>query len=393
MALANVAALLAQMGRRVLVVDFDLEAPGLHRYFEQRGVRLDMPSASRGGGGLVEMFDAQRRGKSLDWRRCVAKIRWSAATYGVDLILAGGGSSDYAELVQSLNWDELFRRHEFGDYLCRLREEWRNEYDIVLVDSRTGMSDIGGICTILLPDALVMLFTANEQSIDGTAEVVRRARTAQETLPVERGRMLAVPMLSRDDRRTEYEQSEEWRLKIADAMKDFFSDWVWAGVTSEAVLQKLYLPQIAYWSFGERMPVIERPRELEDPSSLGAAYRRLARLIDGDFNWKVIETEEAVPDKRSILLEEETGRLQRQMRRLIAVTLASLMAVLAMAGLLVFQLQRERERQQQQQEQQRKEAFAREAAMQAESRRQQQQLREAVERLNDTSRQRGGARP
>jgi hypothetical protein len=33
MALANVATLLAQRGQRVLVVDFDLEAPGLHRYF------------------------------------------------------------------------------------------------------------------------------------------------------------------------------------------------------------------------------------------------------------------------------------------------------------------------------------------------------------------------
>ena len=33
MALANVAWLLASAGRRVLMVDWDLEAPGLHRYF------------------------------------------------------------------------------------------------------------------------------------------------------------------------------------------------------------------------------------------------------------------------------------------------------------------------------------------------------------------------
>ena len=32
MALANVAALLAEIGRRVLVVDFDLEAPGVPSY-------------------------------------------------------------------------------------------------------------------------------------------------------------------------------------------------------------------------------------------------------------------------------------------------------------------------------------------------------------------------
>jgi MinD-like ATPase involved in chromosome partitioning or flagellar assembly len=34
MALANVACLLSRMDRRVLVVDWDLEAPGLHRYFQ-----------------------------------------------------------------------------------------------------------------------------------------------------------------------------------------------------------------------------------------------------------------------------------------------------------------------------------------------------------------------
>ncbi len=34
MALANVAFLLANAGKRVLAIDWDLEAPGLHRYFE-----------------------------------------------------------------------------------------------------------------------------------------------------------------------------------------------------------------------------------------------------------------------------------------------------------------------------------------------------------------------
>src|SRR6266550_976781 len=33
MALANVAWILASNGKRVLVVDWDIEAPGLHRYF------------------------------------------------------------------------------------------------------------------------------------------------------------------------------------------------------------------------------------------------------------------------------------------------------------------------------------------------------------------------
>lgn len=337
MALANVACLLAEKGRRVLVVDFDLEAPGLDRYFRQPEIRLRIRSPRRNA-GLVDLFHAFRKGRPFDWRRCVAQVRWENAPHGVDLLSAGGGSADYAEMIQSLNWDELFQKHDFGEYLCKLREEWRDEYDVVLIDSRTGMSDIGGICTILLPDALVMLFTANQQSIEGTAEVVRRARAAQETLPVERGRMLAVPILSRDDRRTEYEQSERWRFRIAEAMGGFFSDWVWEGVPPDAVLQTLYLPQIAYWSFGERLPVLERPDELQDPSSLGAAYHRLARLIDGDFSWDVIASEKKIPEKRAAALVEQAKRF-RTMLWVLGAAFAFILVLFVVLAFLFFRYQ------------------------------------------------------
>src|SRR5512134_20337 len=47
MALANVAALLAKWGRRVLVVDWDLEAPGLERYFLGAHSDLDAQAVAR----------------------------------------------------------------------------------------------------------------------------------------------------------------------------------------------------------------------------------------------------------------------------------------------------------------------------------------------------------
>jgi MinD-like ATPase involved in chromosome partitioning or flagellar assembly len=49
MALANIAVLLARRGLRVLAVDWDLEAPGLDRYFRQVQVR-----SSPQNGGLLE---------------------------------------------------------------------------------------------------------------------------------------------------------------------------------------------------------------------------------------------------------------------------------------------------------------------------------------------------
>ena len=62
MALANVAWILAAYGKRVLVVDWDLEAPGLHRYLhpflEDKELKLsdgviDMVMKYAGGGGTA----------------------------------------------------------------------------------------------------------------------------------------------------------------------------------------------------------------------------------------------------------------------------------------------------------------------------------------------------
>ena len=51
------------------------------------------------------------------------------------------------------------------------------------------------------PDVLVMLFTANDQSLRGTVDVARRAWDAQDRLPYDRGGLQMVPVPSRFDAR------------------------------------------------------------------------------------------------------------------------------------------------------------------------------------------------
>src|ERR1700674_4298959 len=63
MALANVAWILASQGKRVLMIDWDLEAPGLHRYFHPF-IRDKYLSASP---GLVDwVLDYQAAVSALD---------------------------------------------------------------------------------------------------------------------------------------------------------------------------------------------------------------------------------------------------------------------------------------------------------------------------------------
>ena len=69
MALANVAALLAEWGKRVLIIDWDLEAPGIERYFERPPSRLSCSRLLRPG--LIDLIYAHAANQNLDWRSCL----------------------------------------------------------------------------------------------------------------------------------------------------------------------------------------------------------------------------------------------------------------------------------------------------------------------------------
>jgi len=64
-----------------------------------------------------------------------------------------------------------------GTLLEGLKQQLRAQYDYVLIDSRTGLSDTSGICTVQMPDQLVVCFTLNRQSVQGAAAVAASANT------------------------------------------------------------------------------------------------------------------------------------------------------------------------------------------------------------------------
>ena len=53
-----------------------------------------------------------------------------------------------------------------------------DQYDYVLVDSRTGFSDEAGICTRDLADHLMILSGLNRQNVEGTCEFLKALRVA-----------------------------------------------------------------------------------------------------------------------------------------------------------------------------------------------------------------------
>ncbi len=172
MALINVAILLAEAGKRILIVDFDLEAPGIPSFdtFRCAGSRA----------GVVDYVCTYRdNGKAPDVADFIVKCSPDAGP-AIWLMPAGRHTQPgYAEKLYSIDWKDLYDNHEGFLMFEDLRNQWAEHeanFDYVLIDSRTGHTDVGGFCTRQLPDAVVVMFLPNEQNIEGLKPIVAAIR-------------------------------------------------------------------------------------------------------------------------------------------------------------------------------------------------------------------------
>ena len=169
MALVNVAVDLAQRGRRVLAVDFDLEAPGLDT-FPALAPEESTP-------GLVEYvaryLDTDVAPDVRDY------IGVSPVADNLLVMPSGAARTGYATNFAHIDWQALYAERDGYLLFEDLKEQWRQEIkaDYVLIDSRTGYTDTGGICTRQLPDAVTVLFFPNEQNLRGLTKIVADVRS------------------------------------------------------------------------------------------------------------------------------------------------------------------------------------------------------------------------
>ncbi|MGB8352942.1 MAG: tetratricopeptide repeat protein [Chthoniobacteraceae bacterium] len=191
MALINTAGILAGRGFRVLVIDLDLEAPGLS-YLNpnaQDSSQMEMePMQHTQQLGVVDLLcDAKERGKEADLfalsDRELAKHYTQPYVFpdnlhrngSLHIMPAGKFDGNYAHRFDALNLHELYEQG-LGEPLIRAFKTRLSEadlYDYVLVDSRTGFSDEAGICTRDLADYLIILSGLNRQNVEGTSEFLK----------------------------------------------------------------------------------------------------------------------------------------------------------------------------------------------------------------------------
>ena len=290
MTVANIAWILASNGKRVLVLDWDLEAPSLHRYFHPFLVDRDLSSTE----GIIDFlmdFALEALTPSdapmPDWYLSYADIGkyavsldWQFPAGGtLDLVGAGKQGPSYRQQVNSFNWQTFYDRLGGGMFLEAAKERMKSDYDYVLVDSRTGIGDASGICTIQLPDVLVICFTLTHQSIEGAATVATAASEQRQHSQNAALRVFPVPM------RVEIAEKDMLERARSLARKKFDPFVVDLHTDPEQYWKEVEFMYVPYYAYNEILPAFaERPSER---SLLASSERLLWYLTNGEVSQSV----------------------------------------------------------------------------------------------------------
>ena len=171
--MANLAMLAARVGKRVVALDFDLEAPGLPYKLLGQRVR---PSA-----GLVdwlrEVFETGEPPASLQDYVLDVPVGDPLAEGGwLKLMPAGRAPSpNYFRDLQRLRLDRRLDDGTGVDALVELQRRIGDELqaDHLLVNARTGITSTNSVTTHVLADDVVALTLGTPEQLEGTRAVLR----------------------------------------------------------------------------------------------------------------------------------------------------------------------------------------------------------------------------
>jgi tetratricopeptide (TPR) repeat protein len=307
MALSNIALLLARQQNAttpVLMIDWDLEAPGLHHNFAQHS---DQQADKQPG--VLEFFEACREqllrrrsvGATQDdnalaqevllavgWEHYVTRVDQGSQLY---LMRAGRFDDSYPERLAAMQWEQLFYAcpalfRSFAEHLSRL-------FRYTLIDARSGRTDSAGVCTTLLPHKLVLMFTPGRHSLEGLQALARRATTYRRSHEDEQRPLLIYPLPSRVDSGDSAERSP-WRrgdaaLHIAGYQPGFEAllrdCYGMQQLSLESYFNEVQLQQSRALACGEQVAV--RPDQDGDRFSMARTFEALlAWLAPGYFPWQ-----------------------------------------------------------------------------------------------------------
>lgn len=279
-ALANVAVVLANEGYRIIVVDLDLESPGLHSFFSpakeltRRFSDKDFEHAP----GLLEYLEecqAQPSEAPAVSHRLVDCTHEALLQTGGSLRLLPAGRLDttYPTRVSAFSWERFYAEQRGAECIEYLREQLCcADADFVLIDSRTGVTDVGAVCTFQLPDLVVVLFALHRQGIEGARRVgaaIAQSRDQLGSADAVKRRRSVLFLPTRVAEEAPSDRRDEWISNATDALHHYGRV---LHRTGERIPHSL---QVAY---GEQ--IVTFP---QSDDHLSVAYRKLAKVLLGEL--------------------------------------------------------------------------------------------------------------
>jgi len=286
MAVANVACQMAiKHGKSAICVDWDLEAPGLHHYFDFSEEDLaDRPGLLDYLMDFVVQVSRGAEGKTPDLKDYLVELkphhREKIKHGSVRLMHCGRTDAGYMSRVQNFDWNRFYREQHGYEIIETLKKQLRQEAEMTLIDARAGQADVGVVPTVQVSDAIVLLFASNRQSLHGVEQMARSfhkhpQRLAQD-LPEPRILLVPARVFHEEDRFT------KWIDEVATPV---FNRLVADGVVSKEDqpkgLWQCYLTVDPKYSIDETLVVLDQSPVV---SRLKQSYVELAQAMNNLFH-------------------------------------------------------------------------------------------------------------
>ncbi len=174
LALSNIAKRLSEYNKKVCVLDFDLEAPGLQ--FKFNG--YSRPVIQKGIVDYIHNFcnHSSHTEKINDY---AITLKPANQIFEPIKFIASGNinNNEYWKKLSEINWFEMFYSENaqgvkfFLDLKAKIQKEI--EPDVLLIDSRTGITDISGVTLRLLADEVIVFAANNEENMFGSQKIIQ----------------------------------------------------------------------------------------------------------------------------------------------------------------------------------------------------------------------------
>ena len=203
---------------------------------------------------------------------------------GLWLLSAGKRNAEnfftYAKKVQDFDWADFYENYDGENYFNWMRKELKDFAEIILIDSRTGVTEMGGICTRQLSDSVILFTPPNTQNVSGISEMIKSLKSQH--IEMIRGRPLdAIIIPSRIDV-SELRDKNNFQSEFLSQIGNI------VGEKNAARFWELKIPYIPYYTYHEELVAgasklsSEGLKDSRKSADLEQAYLAIASLMLDD---------------------------------------------------------------------------------------------------------------